>query len=486
MSSLFFSLSIAGQSLLTYKRAMDNVNKNMTNVYSEGYSRRVNHFADLPASSVYLKKIERVFDNSLFNRYITTNNQKTGYENYQDILQQIEDIYNDIQGSGLASELTDFFNSFNDVAVNPDDLAARYEVMSKAQALIGRIRNSYDTLINIKEKTSLSIKDSIGQLNDLLNQLAYVNKNIKFYSYDEVRLNEFLDERDRLVKEISSLIDVKVRINEDNTVDLFTAKGFDLLVFDQAAPITYDIDENNNPVVRVRGNDISSILENGKIGGYIKGIEKVNEAINQLNDFTTIFALTVNKQHRQGYDLNGNTDIDFFGIDPESSETTINAGNIVLNITDPKQIAAASDPAYTNSDNTNIKEIIDLQNDISGVLSSSEETDLLSDASITLGSITYTLNNVENYNLIKERSFHEFYSSEIVTPVSTELSHVKNLTEDSNFILDAIDQKIKEYSGVNIDEELINLTKLQRAYEASARIITVTDELLQTVLNLVK
>ena len=486
MSSLFFSLSIAGQSLLTHKRAMDNVNKNMTNMYSEGYSRRVNHLADLPASSVHLKKIERVFDKSLFGRYIATNNQKAGYENYQDVLQQIEDIYNDIHGSGLASELNDFFNSFNDVAVNPDDLAARYSVMSKAQALVGRIRNSFETLQNIKEKTSLSIKDSIGRLNDLLNQLAYVNKNIKFYFHDEVRLNEFLDERDRLVKEISSLIDVKTRINDDNTVDLFTAKGFDLLVFDQAAKVTYDTDENNNPVVRVRGNDISDILGNGKIGGYMKGIKKVNEAINQLNDFTATLALVVNKQHREGYDLNGNNNIDFFGIDPESSETNINAGNIILNITDPKQIAAASDPAYTNSDNTNIKKIIKLKDDINGVLTASEESDLLSDGSITIGGITYTLNNVNNYNLIKEKSFHEFYSSEMVTPISTELSHVKTLTDDSSFMLDAIDQKIKEKSGVNIDEELINLTKLQRAYEASARIINVTDELLQTVLNLVK
>jgi len=144
----------------------------------------------------------------------------------------------------------------------------------------------------------------------------------------------------------------------------------------------------------------------------------------------------------------------FFGIDPESSLTNIDASNIVVNITDPKQIAAASDPAYTNSDNTNIKKIIEIKDDISGVLTAAEETDLLSDGSITIGGITYNLTNTVNYNLIKEKSFHEFYSSNMVTPVSSELSKIKTLAEDSGFLLESI--------------------------------INVTDELLQTVLNLVK
>ncbi|MBK3331856.1 flagellar hook-associated protein FlgK [Persephonella atlantica] len=484
--SLFFGLSLAGQSLLTHKRAMDNVNKNIANLYSEGYSRRVNHISDMVASSVYLQRIERVFDQSLFSRYINTNNQKTGYENYQDILQQIESLYNDIMGSGLSETLNDFFNSFNDVAVNPDDLAARQTVLSKATALVGRIRNDYQSLQDIKEKTGLSIKDNIQKLNNLTEQLAYVNKNIKFYFNDEVRLNEFLDERDRLLKEISSLIDTKIRINEDNTVDVFTSKGFELVLYDRNTRLTYDTDNNGNPVVRLRGINITDILNKGKIGGYLQGIKKVNEALNQLNDFTTVLALTVNKQHSSGYDLYGNTGINFFGIDPSSSLTELNASNIVVNISDPKLIAAASDPAYTNSDNTNIKKLINLKDDITGVLTATEEADLLADGLINLGGIDYRLSSTNNYNLIKEKSFHEFYSSQMVAPVSSELSKIKTLTEDSSFMLDAIDQKLKEVSSVNIDEELINLTKLQRAYEASAKIINVTDELLQTVLNLVK
>jgi len=144
--SLFYSLSIAGQSLLTHKNAINTTNSNISNVYTDGYSRKIPQLANIPTGGVELKTVERAFNQAYFNRYVNTNNLKTGYENYKDILQQVESVFNDIQGSGFADELNQFFNSFNDIAVNPDDIAARYSALSKAEALVGRIRNSYETL----------------------------------------------------------------------------------------------------------------------------------------------------------------------------------------------------------------------------------------------------------------------------------------------------------------------------------------------------
>ncbi len=484
--SLFYSLSIAGQSLLTHRNAINTTNNNISNVYTDGYSRKLPQLVNLPTGGVELKNIERAFSQAYFNRYVNVNNQKTGYENYKDILQQIESVFNDIQGSGFSNEINQFFNSFNDVAVNPDDIAARYSVLSKAEALVGRIRNSYETLSDTKEKTVLSIRDNLNRLNDLTGQLATVNKNIRFYTADPDKKNEYLDERDRLLKEISSLIDIKVTFRDDQTVDISTVKGHSLVIFDKSIPLTFETDRNGDPVIKHQGTDITSLFEKGKIGGYLKGIDKVNESINKLNDFTTVFAMIVNKQHRAGFDLNGNTGIDFFTIDPSSNKTNIDASNIVVGIKDPERIAAASDPAYTNSDNTNIKKIIGLKDDINGVLTTTEENTLFTTGSLTIGSITYVLNSFDNYRFIKDRSYSEFYSSEIVAPIGFEINRVDNLYHEQNLILETVDSKLKEISAVNLDEELINLTKLQRAYEASAKIINVTDELLQTLLGLVK
>ena len=58
--------------------------------------------------------------------------------------------------------------------------------------------------------------------------------------------------------------------------------------------------------------------------------------------------------------------------------------------------------------------------------------------------------------------------------------------KNNQFLYDTITEKMKSLTGVSMDEELINLTKLQRSYQAAARIITVTDELMQTILNIGK
>jgi flagellar hook-associated protein 1 FlgK len=477
---------MAGQSLLSHKKGINITNRNISNVFTEGYVRKVPVFQDMPTGGVNLEKVERQYNESLFKRFVSVNQEVFGDEKYKDVLEQIESVFNDIQGSGFSSEINEFFNSFNDMAVNPDDLAARQKVLTKAQDLIGRIRNSNETLNDIKEKTSLSVQDNITKLNNLTEHLTKINQNIRAFQKEPEKLNFYLDERDKTLKEISNLIDTKVIIGQDGTVDVTTSKGFTLVDFDKSYNLSYEADADKNPIIRWDGIDITSELVNGEIGGDLRGIEFLNKNLKKLDDFTTTLALTVNKIHRDGYDLNGNNNIDFFTIDPSSSSTKIDSSNIYLNISDPKNIAAASDPTYTNADNTNIKKIINLKDSINGALTPSQETDLSSDNEITIGSITYKLNDISTYNGIKEKSFNEFYSSGIVAPIGFEIEHVKDKVQQNTFLRENIDEKMKEISSVNMDEELINLTKLQRAYEASAKIINVTDELLQTVLGLVK
>ncbi len=482
--SLFYALSIGGQSLNTNKRAIDITNKNISNVYTEGYSRKSTVFQNMPLGGIDISTVERAFDKSLFNRYINLNQELAGEKRFQHNLDQIESIFNDIQGSGFSTALNDFFNSFNDVAINPDDLTARYSAITAANELVGRIRNSAENLKDIQENTVMDIKDNITKLNQLTSQLAKVNKELRFYNQDEIRLNEYLDKRDELIKDISKLVDVKIKINADNTVNLNTAKGFNLVLNDKSTNLEFAQIEGEYQV-RWEGINISNDIKNGEIGGNLKTLQFLDETQKKLDDFVSVLALTFNKQHQQGYDLDGNAGGNFFGIDPSSSDTQIKASNIYVNISDPKKIAAASDPSYTNADNTNIKALINLKDDISGVLTPSEESTFLS-GSLTFEGITYSLNNTENYSVIKSKSFGEAYNSLLVAPIGFESERNKKSIESNSFLFEAVDSKMKEIGSVNLDEELINLTKLQRAYQASAKIINITDELLQTVMGLVK
>ncbi|ADU97348.1 flagellar hook-associated protein FlgK [Thermovibrio ammonificans HB-1] len=446
--ALFGALSLASQALLSQQIAVNTTNRNLSNVNTDGYSREEPVFADIPGGGVTVATLRRVFSSVLFKRFISENQNNAYLKAKSEVLSQVESLFNDQMGSGLSQAINDFFSVMNDVAVNPADLAARQELLSKAQVLVGRIRDSYSALQEIKSTYSKQVAESVSNLNQLLEKLADINRNIPLFADSPDRLNQYLDERDRTIKEISSIIDAKVQFNSDGTVNLYTAKGFALVLGDRTFKVTV---KNTDSGVKVLadGRDITSDLSGGSVGGLVSALNVVESAMERLNTLTSTIANEVNAQHEQGYNLYGETGIDLFASD---NGQPIDASNIVLAFNDPKKFAAASDPNYLDSDNGNVK------------------------ALMALADKTYTqLNGL---------SFAEYYGTQITSWIGQEVESNDNLLKNSDFQLDAIKQKVEELSGVNTDEELVNLTRYQRAYQAAARVVTVTDELLQTILNM--
>ena len=447
--SLLGALSIASQGLMSNQIALKSTTKNLDNAYTDGYSREEAVFADLPNGGVEIAELRRVWSSALFKQVVRANYEASGYSQEETILSQIEAVFNDAQGGGFSDEINNFFNSMNDVALNPDDTAARENFLSAAQSLVGRIRQAYSFLEEIKNSYTSKLTEQVSQLNQLLNQLAELNGNISTTPKDSSSYNQLLDRRDELIKEISSQIEVKLTFNDDGSVNLYTAKGFALVLKERAFNLSTEVSDEGVEV-KVQGVDLSRELSGGEIGGTLRGLAAVEEYEGRLNQFTSTFAELVNRQHEAGYDLYGETGVALFG---SENGQPIDASNITLAITDPKKVAAASSPDYLNSDNGNIKALMEL---------GEEKID-------ELGGL----------------SFSEYYATQITGAIGAELSKVKNLSENASFQLESLEEKVSSISGVNVDEELVKLTQYQRAYQAAARVITVSDELIQTILNLV-
>jgi len=447
--SLFAALSIAGQALLSNKVALNSTTKNINNAYTDGYSREEAVFEDIPGSGVSVRELRRLFDSALFKQWVAANHQSSSYQEQEVILSQVEAVLNDAQGSGFSKELEAFFNSLNDVAVNPDDLAARNSFLSAAQTLVGRIRQTYSSLEEIEVSSKSQLVESVNSLNRLLSELSGLNRFIPLQK-GSFEYNQYLDKRDQLIREISSLIEVKVKFNDDGTVDLFTAKGHPLLLGDRALTVSFDEDKYGIRLW-VNGTDLAGELQGGKIGGLLKGIELVREWKERINKFVSAFAGEVNRQHAQGYDLYGEEGEELFVSD---NGQPLDASNIALAFTDPKKVAAAASVENLNSDNENAKKLIELSQ--------------------------------VKWSELDGLSFSEYYGTQIVSALGAKLSTVKNLRENSAFRVESLESKIGELSGVNLDEELLKLTQYQRAYEAATKVVSVSDELLETILGIVR
>jgi len=447
--ALFGALSLASQALLSQQIAVNTANRNLSNVNTDQYSREEPVFADQPGGGVTVATLRRVFNGVLFKRFVSENQNNAALNAKSEVLSQVESIFNDQMGSGLSQAINDFFSVMNDVAVNPSDLSARQELLAKGQVLVGRIRDSYSALTEIEETYRKQLLESASNLNQLLDKLAQINGAIPTFADNPDRLNQYLDERDRTVKEISSLIEVKPQFNENGTVNLYTAKGFALVLDDRAFPVKVEADSSGVKVL-AQGRDVTSQLTQGSMGGIVQALQVVEEAKARLNALTSTLASQVNAQHEAGYDLYGETGVPFFTSD---NGQPVDASNLVLAFNDPKKVAAASDPNYLSSDNTNIKALMALAD--------------------------------KTYSSLDGLSFSEYYGTRITSWIGQEVESNDNLLKNSNFQLDALKQQLEAVSGVNSDEELVNLTRYQRAYQAAAKVVTVTDELLQTILGLV-
>ena len=59
----------------------------------------------------------------------------------------------------------------------------------------------------------------------------------------------------------------------------------------------------------------------------------------------------------------------------------------------------------------------------------------------------------------------------------------KKIEGNTQILVDSIDQNRQSVSSVSLDEEMTDMIKYQQAYNASARMITVIDELLDKLIN---
>jgi len=166
----------------------------------------------------------------------------------------------------------------------------------------------------------------------------------------------------------------------------------------------------------------------------------------KLNHFAVTLKDSYNEIHRDGYGLDNSTDLDFF----TGSTIRDMAVNQTL-IENPEKIGASSSED-TPSNNENAQRLYDLKDQ--------------------------ELSELDGKNFIN-------YYIGMVSDIAYSKDFHSKMAQNSQVVVEAVEKKLEEIGGVNMDEELVSLMQLQNAYQAAAKVITVTDELLQTVMNMV-
>ena len=277
------------------------------------------------------------------------------------------------------------------------------------------------------------------------------------------------DQRDYRIQELATKVDVSYSEQSDGTMTVSLPGGETLVEGNRYATVaTEDVSSTGlnrimfTPIGGGASTDVTATIggtdnSRGEIGGTLQVRDEIVPGyLARLDEMANQLVTAVNSQHNSGYGLDG-TQNNFF--DPAG----VTSATISLNgaLTPDKIAAAGQDPTSFLSgpgDNENALALAQLKN----------------------ASLTFTVDGTSTASTVSS------YYSALVSKVGVDTQNAENTTLQNQSFLKQLNTLRESNSGVSLDEELTNLIKYQRAFEASARMITAASDMLDTVMGMIR
>ncbi|MGD0791572.1 MAG: flagellar hook-associated protein FlgK [Terriglobales bacterium] len=453
MSGLFGTLSIALSSLSVSQQEMATTSNNVANANTTGYSREVPEVtAGAPivvgsitlGTGVVLQKIQSLRDPILEIQLNQETQQQSKLSTELTQLQQIQTQFAS-STSGIGADISNFFNSLQQLSPDPSNLELRQSVLTAASNLATDFNTTANNLQTERGNLDLNVVQSVNQVNTLTSQIASVNHQISNLQNAHLDAGSLVDTQTNLIRQLSGLMDIQV-IPTDQGITLATANGTTLVSGSQSYALTSQVGIDGVQHVMAGTEDITGALTGGSLAGLIQiRDQEIPSLGSSLDQLAAGLANGLNTANKTGVDLYGNLGGNLFVPPPVGGVGA--AAALTVSITDPSLIAASSDG--TSGSNGNLA----------------------------------VLAAVATQPLANGQTPIDSYSS-IVFQVGNATSTASADVDSSTLILQKLQDQRGSISGVSLDEEASNLIQYQTAYQAAARVVSTVDGLLSDAINL--
>jgi len=509
--STFHGLEMAKQALFTQQMGLYTTGHNISNVNTEGYSRQRVNFETLspyPSASrnspvmpgqigqgVKAGTVERMRDQFLDMQYRSQSSRSEYWATKTDALSRMEGVMNEITGGdGLNKVMDDFWKSLQSLSTNPTNAGAREVVGQKGLAVAETFNYLSKSLEGIRTDLKAQIGNEkgesgkLGDANSILRQINSLNKQIGEIEPHGYLPNDLYDQRDKLIDQLSGIVNIKVDYESSSNsslkiadgianIQLVDAQGKELGVKllgkedmqkkdeeigkftikysgenDTVSELKFGVTDITDKLESVDGS-LKALIENY---GYVKdGAVKGHypEMLSNLDKMANEFAIAFNTQHKKGFDMSGKEGLDFFTVDGANG-ITVNKDILI----DPNKIAVSS------------------KNDVTG-----DGSNALALGDIITKPLKSTTEGGEG-PLGTNVSVKSFYQ-QLIGKLAVDNQEARRMAENSGIQQLKVQNDRLSVSAVSLDEEMTNLLKFQHAYNASARSMTAMDELLDKIIN---
>lgn len=445
--STFGAVQQASNALNAARYALEVTSQNISNANTPGYTRQSAQLNEVDQSvlvpSIYTRAAQTAggvtvsgtvrLNDAVLDARARTEHARGGFaDTTASQVSAIEQVFPEPTDTGLSEQLNDFWNAWGPVADNPSDSAARTVLLQKAATVTSTLNTMSGALDTIRDSVKMSLSQSTDKVTSYGSQLADLNKQIAVGTATHANVNSLLDQRDVILDSLSSLVGATAVINSNGTADV-SIDGQPLVSGQTASVFASDPDTGT---ATVGGTAVT--VSTGQIGANLTALNQtIGHYQDQLDSVAAALASTVNTAQQAGYALDGSSGVDMF--------TGSTAKTITVAFTDPTLVAAsATGTAGGDLDGTNALTI-------SGYGQNDGGPDDL-----------YT---------------------HLVGDVAASSALAQQQQSTQAVVSQSVDTLRTAASGVSDDEEVSNMLTYQRAYQASSRVLTTLDDMLDTLIN---
>jgi len=462
MAGLTQLLNVARDALTAQSYGLNVTGQNISNASTPGYVRRVavletNNLGTQSGGGVRATGLQRITNDYIERREYQATGTSSAATQRDQTLASIESMLNDGGGTGLGSALNDVFASFSALAANPNDTTTRANVLAAAGAFADRANelgnNFAQTQIDLKQQA----QDTVDQVNQRAQEIAKLDMQIAQATMAGDDAADLKDQRTQKILNMSGLINTHTFTDgSGNTV--VQVAGTTIVDGKNARTLSLDLKADGSLQVFADQSgggrsEITQFLTGGKLGGIKEARDKdLFDVSSKLNALVFDVATAVNTQHALGTGADGGTGRNLFDVGPTSTNAARDVRVSVDVFNRPDRIAAASNVFSTPGGSDNavaLSKIFDTQ--------------------IALGN---TKTAAQAYG-------------DLIGSIGSARSGSQRDVETQGAILSQVKSMHQSESGVSLEEEMVNLTKYQNAYQAASKMIGVADQLMQTLLNTV-
>ena len=474
MGGLLTSLNAGKTSLSVNQKSIEIIGNNISNVNTEGYSRQSAELTPYPSMNfgsffvgqgVVVSDVSRDHDVFVTNMLQEKSIEFGLQEGQTRALAELERIFN-ISEENISTEVNRFFDAWQELSANPSGLVERDIVIQRGELLSEKFNLTINDLNKVKNNINDSLISKIDGVNSQITEIAELNERIFTIEIQGQTANTARDRRDILAKGLASSLGAQTYYDSKGMMAVQLPGGLPLVQGNMAM----EIEGVQN------GSDLDLVLHTGgvtrtiglnNLGGEFEGLVHIRDQFipsikDDLDRLAYEITESVNTAHAAGAGLDSVTGRDFFSPPnpippPPASDPWLDAArNMSVIITDSNHIAAAEAPTppatAAPGDNRNALLISNIGED-------------------------YLIDGIDNFGA---------YYGKLTATIGIESS--QNLlalggAEDAMIQL----QNLRDgLSGVSLDEEMISLIQFQRGFESSAKFLSTVDEMMGSLINLIR